>query len=111
MLGFAIRAGASPLSDEEQCRSYVKRDNNYKTAQMNEACIRAAQAGIGSAQYSVGMGYGFAGDYGRERKYYRLAANNRVIAAYLALGHVVRDDNVWEAIYWYQRFVTTKHKG
>ncbi len=58
--------------------------------------------------YSVGMGYGFAGDTERELEYYRGAAEQGVIAAYLALGHALRDSDEEQAILWYQLFARTE---
>ena len=98
-------------TDEQQCISYVQNGENYKHALQNEHCLNAANAGVATAQYSVGMAYGFAGDRASEEKYYRLAANNRNIAAYLALGHVLAKSKPWEAIYWYQRYIATRHDG
>ena len=91
--------------------SFVKEGDNYKIANKNKYCLNAANAGISSAQYSVGMGYGFSGNQKLEKEYYRKAANQNNIAAYLALGHTLRDDSIWETIYWYQRFVATKTDG
>jgi len=98
-------------TDEEKCLSYIRAHQSYKDAHKNKNCLKAAKAGISSAQYIVGMSYGFAGNHELEKKYYRLAANNKNIAAYLSLGHVLRDESKWEAIYWYQRYVATKTKG
>jgi hypothetical protein len=98
-------------SDEQQCLNYVRLGENYKFAHQNEHCLSAANAGVASVQYSVGMGYGFAGDSASEEKYYRMAANNRNIAAYLGLGHVLAKSKPWEAIYWYQRYIATRHDG
>ncbi len=106
-----VIAGAGTGTDEKMCTSFVKEGSNYKTANKNKYCLDAANTGISSAQYSVGMSYGFSGNPKLEQEYYRKAANNRNVAAYLALGHTLRNDNIWEAIYWYQRFVATKTDG
>jgi len=98
-------------SSEQACQNYVSIEDGYKTAHKNEDCLKALDEGYGSAQYSVGMGFGYAGDKKLEEKYYRLAADNGVVAAYLALGHHLREENIWESIYWYQRFVQTKTNG
>jgi len=80
-------------------------------AHENKQCLRAADAGFGPAQYSVGMAFGFAGDHAAEEKYYRLAADRQVIAAYLGLGHLLAESKPWEALYWYQRYVALKPEG
>lgn len=98
-------------SDEERCRAFIRIGDNYKQAHKNEHCLKAAKLGVGSSQYSVGLAYGYSGDKASEEKYYRLAANNGSSAAYLALGHVLNDPKPWEAIYWYQRYVTSKADG
>lgn len=97
--------------DESRCLAYVSAGENYKVAHENDYCLRAAKAGSGAAQYSVGVAYGFAGDRESEERYYRLAADRRIVAAYLALGHVLAVTRPWEAIYWYQRYVATKAEG
>lgn len=107
----SLSVAATLDSDEQQCQSFVRVAENYKLAHQNEHCLKAANVGIGSAQYSVGMAYGYAGDSAAEQKYYRLAANNRGIAAYLALGHALSESKPWEAIYWYQRYIATRHDG
>lgn len=96
---------------EQACQDFVSIQDNYKLAHENDDCLKAANEGFGSAQYSVGMAFGFAGNRQLEEEYYRLAADNRIIAAYLALGHHMRDESIWESIYWYQRFVQTKTNG
>lgn len=98
-------------TEEQQCLSFARLGENYKLAHQNEHCLSAASAGVASAQYSVGMAFGLAGDSAAEEKYYRMAANNRNIASYLALGHTYADTKPWEAIYWYQRYITTRHDG
>jgi len=106
-------AASEQQNDEALCLAYTQQGDNYKTGHKNIHCIVAANLGIGSAQYAVGMGYGFEGDHALEEKYYRLAADNRVVAAYLALGHVLAEKAPYEAIYWYQRSVCAngKHDG
>jgi TPR repeat protein len=94
-----------------ECTAFIKQGENYKIAHTNQDCIKAADLGGSSAQYSLGMSYGFANKPNLEEKYYRLAANQGNIASYLALGHALRQKNVWESIYWYQRFVATKADG
>lgn len=96
---------------EEACTNFVSNQLNIRSAHKYEHCINAANEGSGSAQYSVGMSYGFDGQREVEEKYYRLAADNKNVAAYLALGHHLRDKNIWESIYWYQRFAQTKTNG
>jgi len=109
LISFGAVAFASDAEkDAEKCQTFLKEKGNYKKAHENKYCLKAADAGIGAAQYSVGMAFGFSGEKEQEKKYYRLAANNRSIAAYLALGHVLREEKPWEAIYWYQRYVHTK---
>lgn len=98
-------------SSEKACSDYLSNENNIKSAHTNKHCLEAANEGSGSAQYSVGLSYGFAGQTENEEKYYRLAANNRTAASYLALGHMKRERHIWESIYWYQRFVATKSNG
>ena len=97
--------------DEAACLRFVDVGENYKVAHENEHCLRAAEAGLGSAQYSVGMGYGFAGERALEERYYRLAADQRNVAAYLALGHMLSESKPWESVYWYQRYVAVKPEG
>ena len=107
----SILAVAATDTNEILCMKFVKEGDNYKIANKNKSCLKAANAGISSAQYSVGMGYGFSGKSKLEKEYYRKAANQRNIAAYLALGHTLRDENIWESIYWYQRYIATKTDG
>jgi len=98
--------------DEIACVAFVDAGReNYKRAHEDAHCLKAAQTGSRLAQYSVGMGYGFAGDRVSEEKYYRLAANQKAVAAYLALGHLLAEDRPWEAIYWYQRFIELRPEG
>jgi len=113
LLGLLASSSAVVAQDRdvEECNAFVAVGENYKTAHRNENCLRAAERGSGSAQYSVGMAYGFAGDRQLEEKYYRLAADQRSVAAYLALGHLLADRSPWESIYWYQRYVATKADG
>jgi hypothetical protein len=96
---------------QNECTAFTKQGENYKIAHTNEYCMKAAELGVSSAQYSVGMSYGFAGNSNMEEKYYRMAANQGNIASYLGLGHALRKKNVWESIYWYQRFIATKAEG
>lgn len=96
---------------EEKCLSFVRKDENYKEAYKNKHCLEAVEQGSGIALYSVGMSYGFVDEIEKEEEYYRLAANKRIIAAYLGLGNILRNRNKWEAIYWYQRYFQTKIKG
>ena len=96
---------------ESMCLSYVAITGNIKKAHEYQPCLDASDLGIGSAQYSVGMSYGYAGKNDLEERYYRLAASNRNIAAYLSLGHLLRENSPWKAIYWYQRFAATKADG
>ena len=98
-------------TEENLCLSYVGIGENYKTAHKYQPCLDSAALGQGPAQYALGMSYGYAGNSELEEKYYRLAASNRNIAAYLSLGHVLSVSNPWEAIYWYQRYVATKSNG
>jgi len=107
----SIAFAAALESDEQQCLSYVRIAENYKRAHLNKHCIEAAKAGVGSAQYSVGMAYGFADKPTLEEKYYRLAASNKSISSYLALGHILSESKPWESIYWYQRYIYTKVDG
>lgn len=98
--------------DEVGCMAFLDgAGESHRHAHENKQCLRAADAGFGPAQYSVGMGFGFAGDHAAEEKYYRLAADRQVIAAYLGLGHLLAESNPWEAIYWYQRYVALKPEG
>lgn len=106
-----ICVSASPQSDAEYCYDWVGKKENYKRANTEEHCMRAAEAGVPSAQYSVGMAYGFAGETELEDKYYRLAANQGLIVAYLAMGHSLKEQHPWQAVYWYQRFVAAKPEG
>ena len=107
----SLAIAATLDSDAQQCQAFVSVGENYKLAHQNEHCLKAANAGVGSAQYSVGMALGYAGDPAAEHNYYRLAANNQSIAAYLALGHALSESKPWEAIYWYQRYIATRHDG
>jgi hypothetical protein len=111
---FAVSEAAAPQQlaeaqaqseDEIACAAFL--EANHKAAHTNESCLKAAEAGFGPAQYSVGMGFGFAGQPELEQKYYRLAAEQRITAAYLGLGHTLVQSDPWESIYWYQRFVAT----
>lgn len=102
-----LSAIALASSEEELCLDYVELDENYKLAHQNPHCLRAVELGSGPAMYSVGMGYGFAGDSGKELTYYRLAAEQGVAAAYLALGHALRESNEEEAVLWYELFART----
>lgn len=107
----SIPVYAEVVDDESECMSFVKIGDNYKKGHRNISCQNAANAGVGSAQYAVGVGYGYAGDSTQELKYLRLSANNRNIAAYLSLGHALRNKEPWESIYWYQRYVATNAQG
>ena len=98
-------------SDEEVCQEFVAIPDNIKNAHLNENCLKAADSGSGPSQYSVGMSYGFLGEHKLEEKYYKLAAEQHVKAAYLALGHLYRENKVEEAIHWYQRYIETKAEG
>ena len=98
-------------SDEAECMAFIALEQNYRVAHENERCLAAAKAGFGPAQYAVGMGYGFGGDRVSEERYYRLAADQRIVAAYLALGHTFAETKPWESVYWYQRFIATKPEG
>jgi hypothetical protein len=107
----SLAAAATLDLDEQKCQAFVRVGENYKLAHQNEHCLNAANAGAGSAQYSVGMAFGYADDPAAEQKYYQLAANNLNIAAYLALGHALSEAKPWEAIYWYQRYIATRYDG
>jgi len=109
-LAFASLSVAA-TSDRAACLAFVKESANFKVAQQNPRCLRAAAAGDPAAQYSVGMGYGFAGQPDLEEKYYRLAAEQGLAPAYLALAHSLLDAHEDEAIQWYERFVETKSDG
>ncbi len=96
----------------DRCNKFINDSKgNYKKAHTNKHCLKAAKEGNSSAQYSVGMGFGYDGNHDLEEKYYRLSANQQVIASYLSLGHVLSDKAPWEAIYWYQRYYSTKSDG
>ena len=110
-LASLVTTVSASTSSEQACLNYTSNQENLKSAHNYEHCVNAANEGSGSAQYSVGMSYGFAGQREIEEKYYRLAAGNQNVAAYLALGHHLRDENIWESIYWYQRFAQTKTNG
>ncbi len=97
--------------EEKNCLNFVAQDENHKIAHQHAACIKAANSGVSSAQYSVGMGYGFSGKHVQEEKYYRLAANNQNINAYLAMGHLLKDKKPWQTIYWYQIYFDKKEDG
>ena len=112
VISFAVTSSSvATSSDGEACATFIKKSGNYKVAQQNPQCLRAADAGDSAAQYSVGMGYGFAGRPDLEEKYYRLAAAQGLAPAYLALGHSLLEAHEDEAIQWYERFVETRADG
>jgi TPR repeat protein len=98
-------------TDHDSCIAFARVGENYKSASTYQPCLDAARAGDAAAQYSVGMALGFAGNASEEERYYRLAAAQHLPAAYLALGHVVRDRNEDEAIDWYKKYVDTRAMG
>ena len=105
--------GAEGEIAEKACYEFIRAaEENYKHAHKNQDCLSAANAGLPGALYQVGMGFGFDNEHDKEIMYYRKAANARSIAAYLALGHMLSEDNetYYEAIYWYQRYVSAKPK-
>jgi len=91
-------------SEADLCQEYISQEENYKTAHNNKYCLAAAEAGSYSAQYQLGMSYGFAGNTDLEEKYYKLSAYQGGVAAFLALGHLYSDTNIIEAIYWYELY-------
>lgn len=97
---------------DNKCLQFINASkNNYKIAHTNKFCLDSANSGNAIAQYSVGMAYGFAEKSDLEEKYYALSADQGNTAAYLALGHVLSKKSPWEAIYWYQRYYSTKNQG
>ena len=98
-------------TDVQECQEFILHDQNYQVAHLNNSCILAARAGDGSALYSIGFSYGYSGNSELEKKYYELAANKGVEAAFLALGHIYRGKEIDKSIYWYERFVQTKAQG
>lgn len=99
LTGVTMAHASANTEDVIQCRQFLEEDGAHKTANENESCLRAADTGVGFAQYSVGMGFGYEGRHDLEKTYYRMAANNRIKAAYLALGHTLKDEYPWCAIY------------
>ncbi|GEM_PF-5989693 len=97
--------------NSKKCIDFISENQNYKKAHLNKSCQLAALDGNPRIQYSVGMGYGFEGLHDLEQEYYRLAANSRLVDAYLALGHTLSNNEPWEAIYWYQRYYYSKIDG
>jgi len=77
------------------------------------ACQRAA-AGHPDISYALGMSYGYAGDGARELQFYRAAADQGFVPAYLAIGHVMRAEPHKDrraAIRWYRRYVESGGKA
>jgi TPR repeat protein len=98
-------------SDGKLCLEYAKEKENYKIAHKNEHCLKAAKEGYAPAQYAVALGFNSDGKHVEEEKYYKLAAAQDGIAAYLGLGHLYRYKDEDKAIYWYSRYVQTKSSG
>ena len=98
-------------AQQSDCAAFVAKSDNYKMAHTHVPCLDAAKGGSGPAQYSVGLSYGLVGDHEAELKFTEAAANNRVVAAYLALGNIYRKTDLWRAIYWYQRHVHANGDG
>jgi hypothetical protein len=82
---FTISAFAASTQDAKACNAFIHVGTNYKVAQTYAPCLKAAESGVGPAEYSVGMGYGFAGQPKLEELYYRRAAEHGVSAAYLGI--------------------------
>lgn len=104
-------AWAAPEENARSCEEWVSGGDNYKRAHTNQQCLQAAADGVPSAQYSLGMAYEFEGNDELAQKYYRLAANQGGVGAYLALGHSLKESDPWQAIYWYQRYVASRARG
>ena len=111
VFGLLVASPSSANTPFEECAAHLQADGGYKTAHENEGCLRAANEGSASAQYSVGMGFGFSGRHDLEEKYYRLAASQGAAPAYLGLGHVLREKKPAEAIRWYEKFVHSRYQG
>ncbi len=114
LLFFSSVIFSQTTSDSYFCTEYVQEGENYKSGHKNASCIKAAANGVPSAQYSVGMGYGYEGDHKKEEHYYRLAAEQGLISTYLGLAHVLISQGslaLKESIYWYQRFYESRVDG
>lgn len=109
LLIFSLQASAE--NDEQTCLDFVGKNENYKVAHDNSSCLAAAEQGSGPAMYSIGMGYGYAGNKELEQVYYLLAAAKNVPAAYLALGHSYRANDEEKVISWYIRYTETRTEG
>jgi TPR repeat protein len=107
-----VLVGAYCASAYSQTRDEARRciefaETSPKQAHLSTDCFLAAVQGHGPSQYAVGMSFGYAGERQQEEYWYRQSAANGVVAAYLALGHVLRgepNNNLEEAVYWYTRF-------
>lgn len=112
LLLFFYNSIAISSESYSKCNAFLKASKeNYKVAHKEKSCLISADKGDSRAQYTVGMSYGFAQRHDLEEKYYRLSANQNNIAAYLGLGHLLSEQKPWEAIYWYQRYYSTKSQG
>jgi hypothetical protein len=97
---------SAQLSEEaERCAARI--ENDSEAIHTDADCLTAAEQGYPGILYSVGVGFGFAGDREKELAYYLMAAVGGYVEAYLAIGHVMRSEPINQldqAVSWYSRY-------
>ena len=113
ILLFPLTAHSAPSSSSHAaCLQALAK--HPKQAHKIAPCLKAAEAGHPDALYAIGMSYGYAGANAEELRYYQESADKGFPPAFLAIGHVMRSapqNNIAEAIKWYERYVQSKYEG